>query len=922
MKTWRLPALALSAALLVACGAQDPTKLMASARSFLAKNDRDAALIQLKTALQADPTLPEARFLLGATLLDQGNAPSALIELDKALELKYPQQLVIPVIARALNQAGQHDKLIERYGSLDLEPAAAQADLKAAVASAHGVLGQREEALKAVQVALAAQPEHEAAGLFRARLMADSGEVDGALAMVDAILARQPKSYESLLTKAELLAFGKQDSDGALVAYQAAALARPDQGPAHVGALRLLLAKRDLEGAKAQLDKLKQSLPQHPQTLYFEGNIALLAKDSKKAREIADQLLHLSPDNAKLLQLAGAAAYERKDFAQAEQHLTQALRVAPRQQVTRRLLALTYLRQAQSAKALEVLEPLLDEGEPTAALHNLLAQAHMQAGDLAQAEKHFAKASKLEPANTRSRAALAVSRLAQGQGEALSELESIVASDSGTVADLPLISAYIGKKDYAKAMKAIDALETKLAGPQAFTWNLRAQVHLRQADVAAARKALAKALELKPAFFPAAASLARLDLADKRPEDARGRFEAVLAADPTQVQAMLGLAALKARAGATRDDVLSTFRAALLQAPASVPLRRAMVNYHLGLNETAAALEVARQGAAAAAPNDPDMLALLGGALLAARDHNQAIATFNKLVKQQPESAAALLKLAEAQVAAGARAEAIKNLQRALALQPGHGLIQRLLATALIAEKRSDEALALAKDIQRQHPAQEFGFAVEGAVHAARQLWPQAVAAYQAGLKVSPASTGLSTRLHSAWMASGQTAQADRWSTQWLSKHPADATFLFYLGDQSLLRKDLAAAETHYRSVMKLQPDNALAINNVAWLLASSGRPGALELAERANKLMPNRPPILDTLALAHSRSGKPGKAVEILRQALAIESGNASLRLNLAKALAESGDRAAAKTELKEVLKLGSSFGRIDEARALMGTL
>lgn len=922
MKHWRPLALALGVALLAGCGAEDPAKLMTSARSFLEKNDRDAAVIQLKTALQADPSLAEARFLLGTTLLDKGDAAAALIELDKALEHKYPPHLVIPAIARALNQSGQQDKLIERYGNVDLDPPASQADLKAALAMAFGALDRRGEALKAVQAALKAQPDHEAAGLFRARLMADDGNVDAALAAVEAILARRPQSADALLTKAELLAFGKRDDDAALAAYQAAAEIRPDSAPAHVGALRLLLAKKDLEGATAQLAKLRKVLPQHPQTMYFEGHVALLAKDDKKAREFADQLLHVSPNNPRVLQLAGAAAFERKDFAQAEQHLLQALRADPKQQATRRLLALTYLRQSQATKALALLQPLLEEGEPSAAMHNLLAQAHMQAGDLAQAESHFAKASRLDPANTRSRAALAVSRLAQGQGQALADLESIASTDTGTSADLPLISAYVGKKEYAKALKAIDALEAKIGGPQAFSWNLRAQVFLRKADVAAARQALGKSLELAPGFYPAAASLARLDLIDKRPEDARRRFDAVLAADPGSIPALMAVAALKVRAGAGRDEVLSTFREAIRQRPGSVPVRQALVSYHLGRNETAEALEAARQGAAAAAPNDPDMLSLLGSALLAAKDNNQAISTFNKLVKLQPESGLALLKLAEAQMAAGSRGEAIRELQRALQLEPGHLAIQRTLATALLAEGRDDEALALAGDIKRLHPAQELGFAVEGAVHASQKRWPQAIAAFQAGLKAVPASTGLATRLHAAWMASGQPAQASRWSTEWRASHPKDATFRFYLGDQALMRKDVAAAEASYREVMALQPDNALAINNVAWLLASSGRPGALELAERANKLLVNRPPILDTLALAHSRAGQPAKAVEILRQALTIEPSNASLRLNLAQALADSGDKPAAKNELKEVLKLGSSFGRIEEARTLMGTL
>ena len=63
-----LPALVV-ALLLVACS-EKPEAMIISAKDYLAKNDRKAAVIQIKNALQSDPNLPEARFLLGSTLLD------------------------------------------------------------------------------------------------------------------------------------------------------------------------------------------------------------------------------------------------------------------------------------------------------------------------------------------------------------------------------------------------------------------------------------------------------------------------------------------------------------------------------------------------------------------------------------------------------------------------------------------------------------------------------------------------------------------------------------------------------------------------------------------------------------------------------------------------------------------------------------
>ncbi|HOL65497.1 MAG TPA: hypothetical protein PLB97_09240, partial [Accumulibacter sp.] len=53
----------LAALLLVGCGADKPENALASAKEFLAKNDRKAAVVQLKNALQGNPDYAEARFL-------------------------------------------------------------------------------------------------------------------------------------------------------------------------------------------------------------------------------------------------------------------------------------------------------------------------------------------------------------------------------------------------------------------------------------------------------------------------------------------------------------------------------------------------------------------------------------------------------------------------------------------------------------------------------------------------------------------------------------------------------------------------------------------------------------------------------------------------------------------------------------------
>ena len=96
---------------LVGCSKESPDALIASAKSYLDKGDPKSAVIQLKNALQANPESGEARFLLGKAFLQADDPVSAAVELGKASRLKYPDDAVVPLRARALLQQAEAKKI-------------------------------------------------------------------------------------------------------------------------------------------------------------------------------------------------------------------------------------------------------------------------------------------------------------------------------------------------------------------------------------------------------------------------------------------------------------------------------------------------------------------------------------------------------------------------------------------------------------------------------------------------------------------------------------------------------------------------------------------------------------------------------------------------------------------------------------------
>ena len=345
--------------------------------------------------------------------------------------------------------------------------------------------------------------------------------------------------------------------------------------------------------------------------------------------------------------------------------------------------------------------------------------------------------------------------------------------------------------------------------------------------------------------------------------------------------------------------------------------RLRLIDQQLRQNEPKKAVTTA-QTAVAALPDVPDLLDALGRAQLASGDANQAISSFNRLAGLMPRSTLPFLRLASVHVAGKNPDAAAQALKKALEIQPNHLPAQRGLVELAIQAGDSARALAVARSVQTQRPQEGVGFALEGDVQAQAKNWAAASQAYRNGLKVA-SSAELAIKLHTALSAAGQTVEANRAAADWTKAQPRDAAFPLYLGDRALASRQWAEAAKHYQRVLDTQPNNALALNNLAWVAGQLSRPDAVALAEKANRLAPNQPAIIDTLAMLLSTSNQHQRAIELQKQALAIQPNAASIKLNLAKIYLKSGDKAAALALLRELSALGDQFSGQAEVQLLL---
>lgn len=913
----RLAAVIAVSMALTACG-DSPDKLIASAKQHLEKNDPASAMIELKNALSKDPNLAEARFLLGKALLESGDPSNAEVELKKAVELKYSEDKVAVLMMRSQLAKRQYKKVVEDYASLEPSDPVERAEIKTGLGYAYAALGKSDQANLAFSAAIAAQPDYAPAQLGLARAKIEAKDMAGAQAIVDGVLAKNPKEVDALLFRAAMQADSGQQ-DAAMATYRSVLEIRPDNVAAHAALIMSHLRQNKVDEAQQQLDAMRKVQPKNPQTEYMQAMLALQQKNLPLARESIQNLLRVVPDDPRVLQLAGLIEFEGRSDLQAQEYLAQTLARAPEAELSRRLLVRSYLRTGQPAKAIAALQPALNVPEPSPAMLSLAGEAYIQAGDGAKAETYFNRASKANPNDTRNRTALAMIHASRGDARGASELEEIASSDSGTAADMVLIATNLKQKRYDQALKAIAALEKKQ--PDNLNVHiLRAAALNSKGDRAGARQSLEKALSIDAAYFPAAAGLARLDIAEGKLDQASKRFESLLAKDPKNVQALLALAEFRNREG-KKDEVVELIKRAIAAAPAEPTPRSALIAHYLRQKDYKSAAATAKE-AMQAIPDRPELMEISGRALQDAGELDQAIMVYSKLAALLPSSPQPYLRLAEVQLAAKNREAAREALVRGLRAQPDSVLLQRALVVLDVEDKRYSDAVAGARAIQKKEPKQAVGYVLEGDVLAAQQSWSPAQTAYRNGLSKVPDSADLAVRLHMALLAGGQTADAAKFADGWLKAQPKDNMFLLYMGGAAVKRNDYASAANYFRRVLERQPDNPLVLNDLAWVMGKQGDPKALAYAEKANRLAPNQPALMDTLGVLQVEQGQVAQGTALLRKAVEMAPQSGDIRLNLARALIKSGDKKGARGELETLSKMGDQYARQAEVSELLKTL
>ena len=138
-----------------------------------------------------------------------------------------------------------------------------------------------------------------------------------------------------------------------------------------------------------------------------------------------------------------------------------------------------------------------------------------------------------------------------------------------------------------------------------------------------------------------------------------------------------------------------------------------------------------------------------------------------------------------------------------------------------------------------------------------------------------------------------------------LERSPKNLNLLYGRAMIAEKLNDLGALERDLRTILSIEPDNAMVLNALGYTLADrTGRyQEALDLITRANELKPNDPAITDSLGWTLFRLGNYQKAIQLLERALASYPDH-EISAHLGEALWMSGDQKRAEQVWQDALE------------------
>lgn len=321
-------------------------------------------------------------------------------------------------------------------------------------------------------------------------------------------------------------------------------------------------------------------------------------------------------------------------------------------------------------------------------------------------------------------------------------------------------------------------------------------------------------------------------------------------------------------------------------------------------------------------PKNSQALSALAGAQIVNNKKTLAEQTLRQLIDQEKQDTNHRLLLAKLlSEQPDKEKEALKLLDEASVIEPNNPGALVFKTAYLIKLKRYQEASELANKTDTLFPKLALGKLLKGDVYLAEKKLDKALESYQQAYEVQPNDKVLFT-IVDLMAAQKKLPEAIKFLDQALEKNPKNGAIHFKLATVYQQLNNNSQAENHYKAILAEQPDNVLALNNLAWLYSQQNNPQAIELAKKAYTKSPEAAAIADTYGHILVKQGQPVEGLTVLEKAANLAPTANDIQFHLAEAYAANNNRNKAIEILETLAKAGQDFSEKKAALSLLDKL
>ncbi|MGF1692165.1 XrtA/PEP-CTERM system TPR-repeat protein PrsT [Photobacterium kagoshimensis] len=884
---------------LAACNDKSTEEYLEQAQTYLEDQDTNAAIIELKNAIKQAPKDSQARQILGQIYLERGNFASAEKELEKAIRLKGDSDTLTPLLAQALLGQDKTEPLITLVDQTRTTDQSIKTELLAFKALALLKQGKIDDAQYTLSLAENAGQDTLYQSIGRATLDAANENIDSALYIVNNIVKEHSTSSDAWLLKGHLET-AKGDNKAAARSYQKAVEYAPDAIQYTLYLAQALVRDEAYKDADKYVSKLIKMSNNHVLVNELKASILYAEGSNDEAKTHADLAIQNGSQNVATYLISGVVAFQQGKFEQANEHFKKIDPLVPANHFVKRLYTITQFKLGN-----------IDDAMNT--LNNFNGQTEQDSTFLSSMSVELARLGREDEALT-----LAQKASANGSGNSQVKLGLIQLANNDTS----------GLDTLQQALNVNPDLKEAKLGLTYF--------YLKMGKIDDAEKTIDEWLTESSANAQAMLLKGLVYQIKQQPDQAKNWYQKVLATDSENIQARLAVAQLADKEEGPDAAYSEAMKAYQLE-PTNPMVFRHVVRFayqsdqmadlnkvigkQLSESPNSDALKVQKATTLAVnteyqpaielletiSPHNQSSssLRLLADLYNQQQDYDNALTYYSQWLAKEPLNPNAYIKNIQLNELVGRVDNSLKLTTKARNLFINDTRFTLMQAGLLLKEGKSAQSQALLNQQPDEVKQTAYYLRLQSMIHLQNKAYPEAINALEQRYDTLPNQDSAAS-LAMAYEMAGKTDQAITFLKSVIKEYgnKADALQIRLADLQVKYRPDEAIEQ--YETILVREPNNIIALNNIAWLYLEKGDTDkACRSANKAHELASKRgniPEILDTYGYCLLKSGQIAPSLQLLKEAYAKKHDDAEIALHYAESLLENKQDDNAKEVLEKI--------------------